>query len=87
MQQSYFGHPEFAKFAPGMKTLDDAQSIRRRLYGAFEVAETLETAEEREEWLTFAVTGGGPDRGRARRADPGDGHRDVEAAVPHHRPR
>lgn len=60
MQQSYFGHPEFARHAPGMKTLDDAQAVRRRLYGAFEVAETLATAQERAEWLTFAVTGGGP---------------------------
>jgi NADH:ubiquinone reductase (H+-translocating) len=60
MRQSYFGHDEFAKHAPGMKTLDDALAIRRRVYGAFEIAESLPTAEERAEWLTFAVTGAGP---------------------------
>ena len=38
--QSYFGHDEFAFFAPGMKTLDDALELRRRIYGAFEMAET-----------------------------------------------
>ncbi|MET0457483.1 MAG: NAD(P)/FAD-dependent oxidoreductase [Mycobacterium sp.] len=60
MQQSYFGHDEFAKWAPGMKTLDDALSIRRRVYAAFEIAETLAPGPERDGWLTFAVTGGGP---------------------------
>jgi NADH dehydrogenase len=60
MRQSYFGHEEFAQFAPGMKTLDDALAIRRRVYGAFEIAETLPTPEERAEWLTFAVAGAGP---------------------------
>ena len=60
MRQSYFGHDEFAQFAPGMKTLDDALAIRRRIYGAFEIAETLQTPEERAEWLTFAVAGAGP---------------------------
>lgn len=60
MRQSYFGHDEFAQFAPGMKTLEDALAIRRRVYGAFEFAETLHTPEERAEWLTFAVAGAGP---------------------------
>lgn len=60
MQQSYLGHEEFAKWAPGMKTLDDALSIRRRLYAAFEIAETLTPGPERDAWLTFAVAGGGP---------------------------
>jgi NADH dehydrogenase len=60
MQQSYFGNPEYARWAPGMKTLDDALSIRRRLYGAFEIAETLPAGPERDSWLTFAVAGGGP---------------------------
>ena len=40
MRQSYFGHDEFAQWAPGMKTLDDALSVRRRLFAAFEIAET-----------------------------------------------
>jgi NADH dehydrogenase len=60
MRQSYFGHEEYARWAPGMKTLDDALTIRRRLFGAFEIAETLPPGPEREAWLTFAVTGGGP---------------------------
>ncbi len=60
MKQSYFGHPEFAEFAPGMKSIDDALTIRRRVLGAFEMAETLPDAEQRREWLTFAVTGAGP---------------------------
>jgi NADH dehydrogenase len=60
MRQSYFGREEFAHWAPGMKTLDDALSIRRRLFCAFEIAETLRPGPERDSWLTFAVTGGGP---------------------------
>ena len=60
MQQSYFGHEEISQWAPGMKTLDDALAIRRRLFGAFEIAETLPPGPEREAWLTFVVAGGGP---------------------------
>jgi NADH dehydrogenase len=60
MRQSYFGHEEFAAWAPGMKTLDDALSIRRRVFAAFEIAETLPPGPERDQWLTFAVAGGGP---------------------------
>ena len=60
MRQSYFGREEFAAWAPGMKTLDDALTIRRRLFGAFEIAETLPPGPERDAWLTFAVSGGGP---------------------------
>ncbi|MGZ5363294.1 MAG: NAD(P)/FAD-dependent oxidoreductase [Mycobacterium sp.] len=60
MRQSYFGNEEFAAWAPGMKTLDDALSIRRRVFAAFEIAETLPAGPERDQWLTFAVTGAGP---------------------------
>jgi NADH dehydrogenase len=60
MRSSYFGHPEFARFAPGMKTIDDALTIRRRILGAFEMAETISDPQQRREWLTFAVTGAGP---------------------------
>ncbi|MDY6995377.1 MAG: NAD(P)/FAD-dependent oxidoreductase [Actinomycetota bacterium] len=60
MQQSYFGNEHFAQWAPGMKTLDDALCIRQRLFTAFEIAETLPPGPERDAWLTFAVTGGGP---------------------------
>ncbi|MDX3697004.1 NAD(P)/FAD-dependent oxidoreductase [Streptomyces europaeiscabiei] len=60
MRQSYFGHNEFAAHAPGMKTLDDALDIRRRIYRAFEMAETAADDGERQQWLTFALVGGGP---------------------------
>lgn len=60
MQQSYFGKEHFAQWAPGMKTLDDALSIRQRLFTAFEIAETLPPGPDRDAWLTFAVAGGGP---------------------------
>jgi NADH dehydrogenase len=60
MRQSYFGNEEFATWAPGMKTLDDALSIRRRVFAAFEIAETLPPGPERDQWLTFVVTGAGP---------------------------
>lgn len=60
MRQSYFGKEEFAAWAPGMKTLDDALSIRRRVFAAFEIAETLPPGPERDGWLTFAVAGAGP---------------------------
>jgi NADH:quinone reductase (non-electrogenic) len=58
--QSYFGHDELAFFAPGMKTLDDALELRRRIYGAFEMAEMAVDATEREQWLTVAIVGAGP---------------------------
>jgi NADH dehydrogenase len=57
--QSYFGHDEFAQWAPGMKTLEDALAQHERIFGAFEMA-ALEDAREREAWLTFVVVGGGP---------------------------
>jgi NADH dehydrogenase len=58
--QSYFGHDEFALYAPGMKTLDDAMEIRRRVLGAFEMAESVDSEAERATWLTIAVVGAGP---------------------------
>jgi NADH dehydrogenase len=58
--QSYFGHDEFAPLAPGMKTIADALTIRRRVFGAFEMAETAADADERQRWLTFALVGAGP---------------------------
>ena len=60
VQQSYFGHPEFARWAPGMKTISDALAIRRRIYGAFEMANTTTDPEERRTYLTFALVGAGP---------------------------
>ncbi len=58
--QSYFGHDEFARFAPGMKTIDDALELRGRIFGAFEMAENETDPAARDAWLTFVVVGGGP---------------------------
>jgi NADH dehydrogenase len=60
VQQSYFGHDEFAPYAPGMKTIEDALVIRRRVFGAFEMAESATDPAERRRWLTFALVGAGP---------------------------
>jgi NADH dehydrogenase len=57
---SYFGHPEWAPRAPGLKTLDDALEIRRRVLLAFEAAERETDPEERRRLLTFVIVGGGP---------------------------
>lgn len=55
---SYFGHDEWAEHAPGLKTLADAMDLRNRVLNAFEQAERYPDLQE--EWLTFAVIGGGP---------------------------
>jgi NADH dehydrogenase len=60
VSQSYFGHDEFALYAPGMKTIGDALTIRRRVFGAFEMAEAASDPGERRRWLTFALVGAGP---------------------------
>ena len=60
VRQSYFGHDEYAAFAPGMKTIEDALKIRRRIFGAFEMAESADDPGERRRWLTFALVGAGP---------------------------
>ena len=57
---AYFGHDDWAAHAPGLKTLDDALLIRRRLLLAFERAEATTDLAERQAWLHFAVVGGGP---------------------------
>jgi NADH dehydrogenase len=57
---SYFGHPEWATFAPGLKTIEDATEIRRRVLTAFEEAERSSKVEDRNKFLTFVVVGGGP---------------------------
>lgn len=57
---SYFGRDDWAPFAPGLKTLDDAFEIRRRILLAFESAEKEEDPRAREAWLTFVIVGGGP---------------------------
>ncbi len=57
---SYFDHPEWAVLAPGLKTIEDATEIRRRILIAFEAAEREADPERRQEWMTFLVVGGGP---------------------------
>jgi len=57
---AYFGHDEWERHAPGLKTLEDATEIRRRVLLAFEVGEKARCAEERNSALTFVVVGGGP---------------------------
>jgi NADH dehydrogenase len=56
----YFGHDEWQRHAPGLKTLADAFEIRARMIGAFESAERARDEIERAAWLTFVVIGGGP---------------------------
>jgi len=56
---SYFGHDEWAPFAPGLKTVEDALAIRRRVLLAYERAEREDDPERRRAWLTFVVVGGG----------------------------
>ncbi|HME02462.1 MAG TPA: NAD(P)/FAD-dependent oxidoreductase [Solirubrobacteraceae bacterium] len=57
---SYFGHDDFGRFAPGMKTVDDALELRARIFGAFEMAEMEDDPAVQQVWLTFAVIGAGP---------------------------
>ena len=57
---AYFGHDDWAAHAPGLKTLDDALLIRRRILSAFERAEACDDEAERRALLTFAIVGGGP---------------------------
>jgi len=87
-RQSYFGRPEFAVDAPGMKTLDDALELRGRIFGVFEMAEGERNPAARRRWLTFLIVGAGPTgvelagqlaelsrrslRGNFRRIDPGE---------------
>jgi NADH dehydrogenase len=59
-RHAYFSHPEWEPLAPGLKSIDDAIELRRRILTAFEHAETIEDGEERAAWLTFVVVGGGP---------------------------
>lgn len=59
-RQAYFGHDEWAPHAPGLKTLDDALAVRRRVLGAFEQAEWETDAAARAEYLTFVIVGAGP---------------------------
>jgi NADH:ubiquinone reductase (H+-translocating) len=57
---AYFGHEEWAEFAPGMKTLEDARHLRSHILSAFEMAELANDPAERAAYLTFVVVGAGP---------------------------
>jgi NADH dehydrogenase len=57
---SYFGHDEWARYAPGLKTVEDALEIRKRIYLAYEAAERESDPDRQCEWLTFVVVGAGP---------------------------
>jgi NADH dehydrogenase len=56
----YFGNNHWEPFAPGLKTVEDATEIRRRIFSAFEAAERETDAEQLSAWLTFVIVGGGP---------------------------
>ncbi len=60
MQPSYFGHDEFAKYAPGLKNLRDAETIRTKILSAYELAEMTDDEGERSRLMTFVLVGGGP---------------------------
>ncbi|HZJ55441.1 MAG TPA: NAD(P)/FAD-dependent oxidoreductase [Myxococcaceae bacterium] len=59
-QDNYFGQSEWAEYAPGMKSLEDALEVRRRVLFAFEEAEREEDEARRRAWMTFVIIGGGP---------------------------
>jgi len=59
-RHSYFGHPEWERLAPGLKSLEDAVEIRRRILMAFEYAEKISDEAARKAAMTFVVIGGGP---------------------------
>ena len=59
-KHGYFGHPEWEEFAPGLKTLEQATEIRRRVLTAFEMAEREPDKAKRGQLLTFMIVGGGP---------------------------
>src|SRR6202046_2644983 len=60
VRHAYFGHDEWEPFAPGLKTLEDATTLRRRILVAFERAECETDPERRAAWLTFVIVGAGP---------------------------
>lgn len=60
VQHNYFGHPEYERYAPGLKTLADAVAIRNKVLGAFEIAEAEEDPSLHKDLLTFVLVGAGP---------------------------
>jgi NADH:ubiquinone reductase (H+-translocating) len=57
---SYFGHDEWEEWAPGLKSIEEATTIRHKILYAFEVAERISDPEQRRAWLTFVIVGAGP---------------------------
>jgi NADH:ubiquinone reductase (H+-translocating) len=57
---SYFGHDEFARYAPGLKSLGDAEVIRTKILGAYEIANSTDDENERTRQMTFVLVGAGP---------------------------
>lgn len=57
---SYFSHPEWERLSPGLKTIEDALEIRKRIFFAFEAAEREDDPDRFREWLTFVIVGAGP---------------------------
>src|SRR3954452_2618364 len=60
MWPSYFGHDEFAQYAPGLKSLADAETMRSRILSAYELADSTDDETERARQMTFILVGGGP---------------------------
>jgi NADH:ubiquinone reductase (H+-translocating) len=59
-ETSYFGHNDWQQCAPGLKSIEEATTIRHKILYAFEVAERIPDLEQRRAWLTFIIAGGGP---------------------------
>src|ERR1700719_3207968 len=59
-QTSYFGHNEWQEWAAGLKSIEEATTIRHKILYAFEVAERISDPEQRRAWLTFVIVGAGP---------------------------
>src|SRR5208282_5477584 len=59
-QTSYFAHDEWHEWAPGLKSIEEATTIRHKILYAFEVAERILDPEQRRAWLTFVIVGAGP---------------------------
>src|SRR5689334_1606857 len=59
-QTSYFGHNEWQEWAPGLKSIEEATTIRHKILYAFEVAERISDPAQRRAWLTFVTVGAGP---------------------------
>lgn len=59
-QSNYFGHDEWSKWAPSLKSIEEATTIRHKILLAFEAAERTTDPQERQKWLTFVIVGAGP---------------------------